>query len=450
MEMLGGCLDPFQFCMAAPQEITLEQHQSPTERTPLLSPHDLSEVTASSMQREVKALTVLLLDGERDMFNLDAVTKGFEGGMEMASLLQAKMLDYLATRDDLAYTHDLICYMMLNPWGRLATMLKACGKQESLNKFIEGFNSSPHLFFIVQCANAECKLLDLLNHYSLVPTCDSILFGGLHLASRASALRTLDPSASKKVTLVQTISRASVYDMLDIPITYSLETLFGDLKLDSRDEGAQNGAEQGGEEARSETPSTLEWKEPKSSKKEKKKTKAIKGMLVPSSVRLSEDLEADSSMPSGGGDSQTNGLTPKSSTSRRKKAQDSSSPEIYVAPNRRFDSPASLQTNYVPTINFSWPHPCNEFYLSPNGCRHGDCPYSHDYKFNPQEWRDYPAVIKSKVCRNVKAGGGAESCKFGDSCLYGHACPFTWDACPYVERCFFAQAGLPHADGRVE
>lgn len=138
---------------------------------------------------------------------------------------------------------------------------------------------------------------DLLHHYSDLPTCDSILFGGLHLASRAAALRALNTSAQRKITLIHTVSHASVYDLLSFPMTRALEALFGELKLadlqvDEDSVGKQNGGDGGKEGMRSDTASTTKCKELKPSKKEKKKSKTLQGVIVPSSVKLSEGCEA--------------------------------------------------------------------------------------------------------------------------------------------------------------
>lgn len=139
---------------------------------------------------------------------------------------------------------------------------------------------------------------DLLHHYSDLPTCDSILFGGLHLASRAAALRALNTSAQRKITLIHTVSHASVYDLLSFLMTRALEALFGELKLedlqvDEDSVGKQNGDGDGGKEGlRSDTASTTKCKESKPSTKEKKKSKTLQGVIVPSSVKLSEGCEA--------------------------------------------------------------------------------------------------------------------------------------------------------------
>lgn len=71
----------------------------------------------------------------------------------------------------------------------------------------------------------------MLNLYLNNRDCDVVLLGGLHLASRASALRALDDATKRKVKLVHTITIAPVYEELGFPISDHLKELFGDHDL---------------------------------------------------------------------------------------------------------------------------------------------------------------------------------------------------------------------------
>lgn len=48
-----------------------------------------------------------------EQFNLEAVARGFVGGREMARELHSRVMGYLSDRDDLARSHDVLCYMTL-------------------------------------------------------------------------------------------------------------------------------------------------------------------------------------------------------------------------------------------------------------------------------------------------------------------------------------------------
>ncbi|GAA5889410.1 hypothetical protein JCM6882_000735 [Rhodosporidiobolus microsporus] len=76
--------------------------------------------------------------------------------------------------------------------------------------------------------------------------------------------------------------------------------------------------------------------------------------------------------------------------------------------------------------------PCNNYYLSPNGCSNSNCTFSHHYSFTAEEWAAFPALIKSFVCPYMRD--------------HGHCnCPYTPSACPYGIRCHYLKAGLPHS-----
>lgn len=95
---------------------------------------------------------------------------------------------------------------------------------------------------------------------------------------------------------MHTVSHASVYDSLEFPITRAVKELFGELKLEKNLRGKSptkpNGAQDGKEADRSEASSALEWRQIKTFNKEKKRSKAWEGMMVPSSVSLSEESVA--------------------------------------------------------------------------------------------------------------------------------------------------------------
>lgn len=75
--------------------------------------------------------------------------------------------------------------------------------EENLERFIEGFNSSPHLCFIIQCASAERKLL---GEYSLP----------FHTSARAEATN-LSQNFSNSIPTYPPATRSSLAASMSPP-----------------------------------------------------------------------------------------------------------------------------------------------------------------------------------------------------------------------------------------
>lgn len=266
-----------------------------------------------------------------------------------------------------------------------------------------------------------------MKHYLDTSTCDMVLLGGLHLASRAAALGELNAESRSKITLVRTVSMAKAFEELNLSVTNVLEgqDLFGGVL------GVGGGAEQQRKEVEVAEGKSAGSQKKSRVKKEKGKEKKVgkkaqEEMLVPASVKLGSRIKP--ALESSGQGSQVRPwilsythrgyvdvlLALQTSSSTTDSRQLHLSDLLSASP-----SPSPLEP---PSPSFkSAIKPCQDFYLSPSGCYRRQCTFSHAYPFSDAEWQAYPAYVKSLVCKQMATKG---SCPFGDECYFGHACPF--------------------------
>ena len=85
-------------------------------------------------------------------------------------------------------------------------------------------------------------------------------------------------------------------------------------------------------------------------------------------------------------------------------------------------------------------------WLSPDGCPHADCTYSHDTPFTFDEFKAYRLWVKTTICPDMQR---RKRCKLSDAeCSHGHRCPHALKDCPHVRKgkCHYEQAKMPHSE----
>ncbi|KAL8280748.1 hypothetical protein RQP46_006752 [Phenoliferia psychrophenolica] len=103
--------------------------------------------------------TVILLDGDRDIFRMDLVNEGFAGGIRAAAALFDSTRTWLKTQRVVArrlrWDTPIFCYVFLNRVGlgnflELADMIDSF---EVVQAFIRGFVNSPYPFYMMDTAD---------------------------------------------------------------------------------------------------------------------------------------------------------------------------------------------------------------------------------------------------------------------------------------------------------
>jgi len=126
---------------------------------------------------------------------------------------------------------------------------------------------------------------------------------------------------------------------------------------------------------------------------------------------------------------------------------------LLVAPQKQARFPTDKLPPY-PTKSFKCRNfrfdpdkrPCNLFWLSPDGCPHADCTYSHDTPFTFDEFKAYRLWVKTTICPDMQR---RKRCKLSDAeCSHGHRCPHALKDCPHVRKgkCHYEQAKMPHSE----
>ncbi|GAA98193.1 uncharacterized protein L969DRAFT_93199 [Mixia osmundae IAM 14324] len=96
----------------------------------------------------------------------------------------------------------------------------------------------------------------------------------------------------------------------------------------------------------------------------------------------------------------------------------------------KIDSTKQLTKQTVP--------PCNNFYLTKEGCYNKRCTYEHRYRLTDKQLHQMRTGAKNAVCANMRQ---TKSCSAGDDCIFGHKCP-RGKKCDNLASCPFSLAGM--------